>query len=171
MRDSRWVASLVQPRRSTFWLLSLQGRHRGSALARGAEPAPGAGLTIHSSRRHFVARLNSGVRPLKSKAAWSHFKLGVAGIACYLKLRSVRSRAVEFVTGRPGLGQAKRPIGRAALDEGAASAGSRPETHVAARPDCPASEASQAETLRASHCRRMLRPNQSFKPMPLRDTA
>ena len=124
---------------------------------------------LRTARR--PARLNSGVRPLKSEAAWSRFNLGVPGSAYYPKLRQGRSRAVESVAGCPSFGQAKRPIGRASLGEGAASASSRLDTHVAARPIRLASATSQAEALRASHCRRMLRPNQSFKPTPLRGAA
>ena len=102
---------------------------------------------------------------------WLRFNLGVANSARHLKLRLASRRAVEFVASCPGFGQFKRPIGRAALGEGAASASPRPDVLGAARPGFQASVASQAETLRASHCRRMLRPNKSFKPMPLRGTA
>ncbi len=142
--------------------LPLQASGFGFTLAR---------ITSRPSRTRFAGRLNSGVRPLKSKAVWSRFNPGVPGFARYLKLRMVRRRAVEFVPGCPGFGHTRRSIGRAALEEGAAPVSSRPEAFVAARPDCPASAASQAETLRARHCRRMLRPNQSFKPTPLRGAA
>ena len=126
------------------------------------------GLTSHSSRRRFAARLNSGVRPLKSKAVWSRFNPGVAGSARYLKLRLVCHRAIEFLTGCPSFGQAKRSIGCAALEEGAASASPRPDSSGAARPVRLASAPFQAKILRAGHSSRMLRPNNSFKPTPLR---
>ena len=120
---------------------------------------------------HYAARLNSGVRPLKSRPVWSRLNLGVAGFAHHLKPRLFCRRAVGFVASCPGFGQARRPIGRIALDEGAASGSPRPDSSGAARPIPLASVISQAEALRASHCRRMLRPNKSFKPMPLRGTA
>ena len=102
---------------------------------------------------------------------WPRLNFHDLRFARYLKLRLVRTRAVEIVADPPDFGQARRPTGRAALDEGAASATPRPDRFVVSRSVRPTSEASQAETLRASHCRRMLRPNKSFKPMPLRGTA
>ena len=127
-----------------------------------------ARITVRPSRTRFAGRLNSGVRPLKSKAVWSHFNLGVGCSARYLKLRLVCRRAIEFLTGCPSFGQAKRSIGCAALEEGAASASPRPDSSGAARPVRLASAPFQAKILRAGHSRRMLRPNNSFKPTPLR---
>ena len=121
--------TLTWPRARSAWLR----RHPKRRPCGQVTVVACCGLTSHSSRCRFAARLNSGVRPLKSKAAWSCFNLRALRFARHLKLRLVRSRAVAFVTSCPGFGQARRPIGRTALGEGAASVGSWPEIFGAAR--------------------------------------
>ena len=144
--------STKQPRlRLRYASLVHQEPDRQYTRSRSCAIVRSSGLTIRSSRRHFVARLNSGVRPLRASApirtfAISEFLLPAIAI--------VRFVARYFAVVHSATAQ-----------------------HKAAAPPASQYLARSSRATTAVHSGWVMRyrqeqwPNNSFKPMPLRGTA
>ena len=133
-----------------------------------------SGLTIHSSRRHFVARLNSGVRPQlaigfrvtvpRSETPWCSERLSASSRFSQARRASLSGSASD--ADGPLVANGQPPPGVRCRRFGQSGAGSRPT-----RPSDAASVTDREQSLSCSHFRRSLRPNNSFKPTPLRGSA
>ena len=154
----------------------------GQGLGRGRSGGvPGSGgLTSHSSRRRFAARLNSGVRPLVLGTVvagfWADYGTSLIRSVCISHARKWHRRShmaqLGFVQTQlrhkydhpesASCGLAVRVLGRAPGNPASSAASSSPSC-------LPRLVVLSGQGLGRGAGHR--RPNKSFKPMPLRGTA